>query len=65
MKGKTDVVQVKDVASTANEANPKLKEGWMLNDCMQECSYFPELLVNMAGTGEETGMMEGITLTRR
>jgi len=45
------------------EAVPKLEEGRALYDCMQECGCFPELLVEMTGTGEETGTMEGTLKT--
>ncbi len=45
------------------ETVPKLEEGRALYDCMQECGCFPELLVEMTGTGEETGTMEGTLKT--
>jgi len=45
------------------ESVPKLEEGRALYDCMQECGCFPELLVEMTGTGEETGTMEGTLRT--
>ncbi len=45
------------------EAVPKLEEGRALYDCMQECECFPELLVEMTGTGEETGTLEGTLKT--
>ncbi len=45
------------------EALPKLEEGRALYDCMQECACFPDLLVEMTGTGEETGTMEGTLRT--
>ncbi len=45
------------------EAVPKLEEGRALYDCMMECGCFPELLVEMTGTGEETGTLEGTLKT--
>ncbi len=45
------------------EAVPKLEEGRALYDCLQECECFPELLVEMTGTGEETGTLEGTLKT--
>ncbi len=45
------------------ETVPKLEEGRALYDCMMECGCFPELLVEMTGTGEETGTMEGTLRT--
>jgi len=45
------------------ETVPKLEEGRALYDCMMECGCFPELLVEMTGTGEETGTMEGTLKT--
>ncbi len=45
------------------EAVPKLEEGRALYDTMQECEDFPELLVEMTGTGEETGTLEGTLKT--
>jgi len=45
------------------EAVPKLEEGRALYDSMQECEAFPELLVEMTGTGEETGTLEGTMKT--
>ncbi len=45
------------------ETVPKLEEGRALYDCMMECECFPELLVEMTGTGEETGTMEGTLKT--
>jgi len=45
------------------ETVPKLEEGRALYDCMLECGCFPELLVEMTGTGEETGTLEGTLKT--
>lgn len=45
------------------ESVPKLQEGRSLHDCMAECGCFPELLVEMTGTGEETGTLEGTMKT--
>jgi len=45
------------------EAVPKLEEGRALYDAMTECESFPELLVEMTGTGEETGTLEGTLKT--
>jgi len=45
------------------EAVPKLEEGRALYDAMAECEEFPELLVEMTGTGEETGTLEGTLKT--
>ena len=39
-------------------ALPGLEEGRRLGDCLKECGCFPELLVEMAGVGEETGALE-------
>ncbi len=51
------------LGSKLAEAVPKLEEGRALYDCLQECECFPELLVEMTGTGEETGTMEGTLKT--
>jgi len=45
------------------ETVPKLEEGRALYDCMLEQECFPELLVEMTGTGEETGTLEGTLKT--
>jgi len=45
------------------ETVPRLEEGRALYDCMLECGCFPELLVEMTGTGEETGTLEGTLKT--
>ena len=37
---------------------PKLEEGRTLNDCLRTSAVLPDLLVEMAGIGEETGSME-------
>jgi len=46
-----------------SEALPKLEEGRALYESMQECGCFPDLLVEMTGTGEETGTLEGTMRT--
>jgi len=45
------------------ETVPQLEEGRALYDCMIELGCFPELLVEMTGTGEETGTLEGTLKT--
>lgn len=37
---------------------PKLEEGKTLNTCLHAAAVLPELLVEMAGVGEETGALE-------
>ena len=56
-----NVAQVVDnalISKALDAQQPKLEEGKTLASCLKNCPYLPDLLIEMAGIGEETGTLE-------
>jgi type IV pilus assembly protein PilC len=54
----TKVLDNRWIGTEVSKQLPKLEEGHTLASCMRNAGVLPELLVEMAGVGEETGTLE-------